>query len=485
MQATEKPLSYRLTRPFGLRFALPGRSVLVLGDIYVFSDVVGDARFLQEDAGEVKRTKIEKRGQRAWLQEAWKLLAALIAGILLTIFGYYYVQYREQNPFTVEDVRRFDSVRVGVGEFWFDEDRGIFASVTSHLRMDGVEVMELPFTPDRKIARGLHYKSPEDLYLFESVPLPNHRPCVPEPLDPIEARELRTWQELVSKQKVDVLILGEVIADLKTIRLWIGSLEGPQSLVLPITSQGEISEAARLAKVAVLMAVPQVMERRLHLDRDPNWHRQRVEEAIRSLNHTLTWGGIDKDSRLAMEVTRARLHVNLLIHGHEVSTEEVEGSFRALWRANAFPAPCGSVSAMYDQDEAVLAVVLTRRTESDLWHSRALAAFERVNEKAQNRGDCGAAGISRRMINRLLVERGLRMDNPEMIEEGFTKLEEQYARLPLCDSPALKIMLPDAMIVLYRQAADKTSNEKYRQRAEDLWILHKRNFPKGPFERPL
>ena len=434
----------------------------------------------------MKRTRNRDQLCPPWLKPVVKWLGGFAASVLLFIGGYEYSQYRERNSFTVQEVQQLSPLRVGIGNFWFDAESRAFASLTSSLRTDGVEVIELSGTPDRKIAGGLHYKSPEDLFLFESVPLPNHRSCFPEPLEAIQERELVTWQELVRIQEVDVLVLGEVTSDPQILRLWIGSMDGPQSLVLSFSTRSEITEATYLAKVAILMAIPQIMERRLNLATSPEKHVQKVMEAVRSLTHTLAWKGIDQSSQLAMEVTRARLQVNLLIHGREVATHEIEDSYWALRQSNRIAAPCGSVSTIYHQDEAILAVVLTRRTESDAWDRRALAAFERVKAKAEAGGSCGAAGMSERMISRLIVERGLRQNNPDLIEEGLANLERQYARLTLCSSPTLAIMLPDTMIVLYRQAAKETLNEEYGQRAKELWERHNREFPKGgPVELAL
>ena len=88
-------------------------------------------------------------------------------------------------------------------------------------------------------------------------------------------------------------------------------------------------------------------------------------------------------------------------------------------------------------------------------------------------------------INRLIVERGLRQTDTRLIDEGLRNLEKQYDILPFCDSPMLKIKLPDVMIVLYRQAAKETLNEEHSQRAAELWERHKNDFPKGLFERSL
>ena len=433
----------------------------------------------------MKRRRRILRGRPPWLKAAARWVGGLFAGVLLLLIGYEYGKFRERNPFIVHEVQQLSPLRVGVGRFWFDNGNAAFATLTSSLRTDGVEVIELSGMPGRRIASGLHYQSADDLMLYESVPLPNHKSCFPEPLEAIEERELETWHELVTTQEVDVLMLGEVISDPRTLRLWIGGLDGPQSLVLSVSTKDEVAGAVHLVKVAILMAIPQVVERKLHLAVDPETQRQEVTEAVRSLTQTLEWRGIDKDSRLAMEVTRARLQVNLLIHGHEVATHEIEEGFWALRQSIRVTAPCGSVSAMYDQDESVLARVLTRRTGSDAWDRRALAALERVKAKAELGGSCGAAGMSERVINRLIVERGFRQNDRELIEEGLRKLERQYTRLPLCDSPILAIMLPDTMIVLYRQAAKQTQKGDYSQRAQELWERHEKDFPKVPFERPL
>ena len=420
-----------------------------------------------------------------WLKAAVKWVAALITSVGLIFIAYEYGRYRERNSFTVQEVQQISPLRVGIGRFWFDDGSASFASLTSSLRTDGVEIIELPGIPDRKIASGLHYKSPDDLFLYESVPLPNHRSCFPEPLEVIEERELKTWQELVMAQTVDVLILGEVTPDPKTLRLWIGGMDGPHSLFLPYSARGEITEATDPVKVAILTALPHLMERKLELSPNMDSRNQEVVAAIQSLTHALEWRGIDKSSRLAIEVTRARLQANLLIQGRDVPDHEIEDGYWALRQSNRIDAPCGSVSAMYDQDEAIHAVALTRSTGSDAWDRRASAAFERFKVKAEEGGSCGAAQMSEQSINRLIVERGLRQKDTRLIDEGLRNLEKQYDILPFCDSPMLQIKLPDVMIVLYRQAAKETLNEEYSQRAEELWDLHNKDFPTGQFERNL
>ena len=413
-------------------------------------------------------------------------LGGLVTGVLLAVGAYEYAQYRERNLFTIEEVQQLSALRIGVGSFWFDEGSSAFATLTSTMRADGIELIELPGTPDRKIAGGLHYKSPDNLFTHESVPLPNHRSCYPEPLEAIEERELETWKELVTTQDVDVLVLGEVNSDPKTLRLWIGGMDGPHSLFLPFSTRGEINEATDPVKVAILMALPRLMERKLELSPDMQARNQEVVAAIQSLTDALKWRGIDKSSRLAIEVTRARLQSSLLIQGeHLPDQEDIEDGYWSLRQSNRIAAPCGSVAVMYDQDEAIHAVALTRGTGSDAWYRRATAAFERVQEKAKKGGSCGAAEMAEQDINRLIVERGIRQKDPRQIAEGLRNLEKQYDLLPFCLSPMLHIKLPDVMIVLYRQAAKETLNEEYSQRAEELWELHSQDFPNGLFERSL
>lgn len=433
----------------------------------------------------MKQRRQSARSRPAWLKAAAAWLVGLITSAALIFISFEYGRNRERNSFTVQEVHQISPLQIGIGRFWFDDGSAAFASLTSFLRTDGVEVIELPGMPDRKIASGLHYKGPDDLFLYESVPLPNHRSCFPKPLEAIEERELQTWQELVIAQTVDVLILGEVTSDPKTLRLWIGGMDGPHSLFLPFSTRGEITEATDPVKVAILTTLPRLMEHKLELSPNLDARNQEVVAAIQSLTHALKWRGIDKSSRLAIEVTRARLQASLLTQGKDVPDQKIEDGYWALRQSNRIAAPCGSVSVMYDQDEAIHAVALTRSTGSDAWDRRASAAFERVKEKAEKGGSCGAAEMSEQNINRLIVERGLRQKDTRLIEEGLRNLEKQYDILPFCDSPVLKIKLPDVMIVLYRQAAKETLNEEYSQRAEELWERHKKDFPKGLFERSL
>ena len=201
--------------------------------------------------------------------------------------AYIYIDYKESNSITIQEIQRFVPFRIGVGKFWFDDGNKAYGSLISSLRVDGLEITEMEAVPDRKIAQGLQYIIQQDLGQYKSVPLPSHRPCLVEPLEDLEVRELKVWRELISLTKVEVLILGEINSEPKELRLWVGGYAGPRSVTLPFSTKKEITQATDLAKVAILIALVQVAEDKLNLEKKYDAHVPKVLKALKSIEHTL------------------------------------------------------------------------------------------------------------------------------------------------------------------------------------------------------
>ena len=287
--------------------------------------------------------------------------------------------------------------------------------------------------------------------------------------------------ELIASLEVEVLIVGEMTSEPRELRLWIGSARGPLSVVLPFSTKLEITQSTERAKVAILIALTQVAEDRLHLEQNDDSHLLKVRKALDSINHALGWRGVDKDSHLAIRVTRARLQENLLIHFHDIPSRDIEESYWALKQSNELTGACGPMSVVYDFSEANLAWILTRRTKSPVWDQRAVATLERISDSATAAGQLEIDAISEMIRNRLEIEREIRQEDHSLISAGFEKLERQYLQLPDINSPSLWIRLPDTMIVLYRQASEVTGNEAYQKRAEEIGKCFP-NLPHGAYE---
>ena len=396
-----------------------------------------------------------------------------------------YDQYRDQDKsITTPAVQRLVPLSIGIGKFWFDTGDRVYGSLISSLRTDGVEVTELDAVPDRRIAQSLRYLAPDAHDQYKLVPLPNHRRCLVQTLDAVEARELNVWNHLMTSAAVDVVILGEMTSEPNELRLWIGGEEGPRSVLLPYSTKKEKAQVADRVKIALLTAMARVAEDRLNLEPNYKGHVERVLEALKTINHTLTWRGLGEQSRLAMKVTRARLHENLLVHQYNVPTRDIEESYWALKYSNETEAPCKSISVAYDSSEASLAWVLTRRTRNDVWEQRAIAALEGISKKARGEGQPEIAVVSEITISRLGIERGMRDNDAVVIADGLKELEVWYGKLPELNSPLLWVKLPDTMITLYRQAAQVTNNPRYREREREI----SKCFPKlpgGSYERRL
>ena len=392
----------------------------------------------------------------------------VIVGVLSAYIAHVLIKHEENTSITVSDIERVVPFQIGIGKFWFDEDKVVYANLASFLRTDGIQLTELSSVPDRKIAEALRYVTKKDARYHDTVPLPNSISCRPALDEPIEARELKIWRELVESLSVEVLLIGEVTSNPRELRLWIGGFKGLSSLVLPFSTSPEIMRASDRTKIAILMTIMQVAEDRLHLERDYDAHVPKVRRALESIEHTLTWRGLDDASRLAIKVTRARLHENLLIHSHNIPTRAVEESYWALRHSNEVSDSCGSMSMPYHFSEANMAWILTRRTKSAVWDERAVGKLTAIHERAMQDGQIEFAETSEMIINRLEVERGIRNRSPDMIQEGLQKLENQYSKLLQIPSPFLWMKLPDAMIALYRQAAKATGNVDYESRSQEL-----------------
>ena len=409
------------------------------------------------------------------------IVAPLVIGIGVGYLTHLLITHQNDNSITVSPIENIVPFRIAIGHFWFDEEKKAYGSFVSSLRTDGVELTEINKVPDRNIARGLQYRDHGKVNHFRSVPLPNQQSCLLPPQKRVEIRESKVWRELIASLEVEVLILGEMTSEPRELRLWIGSARGPLSLVLPFSTKLEITQSTERAKVAILMALIQVAEDRLHLEENDDLHVPKVRKALDSINHALGWRGVDKDSHLAIRVTRARLQENLLIHFHDIPTRDIEESYWVLKQSNELSKACSSISVMYEFSEANFAWILTRRTKSAVWNQRAVATLERISERATAAGQPEFVAISKMTRNRLEIERGIRQEDFSLISAGFEKLEGQYLQLPDINSPMLWIKLPDTMITLYRQASKVTGNEAYLRRAEEIGKCFP-NLPHGAYE---
>ena len=214
-----------------------------------------------------------------------RFVVPLLVGIGGGYLTHLLIEDQDKNPITVSHIENLVPFRIAIGHFWFDDEKKAYGSFVSSLRTDGVELTEINQVPDRNIARGLRYRDHGKLNHFRFVPLPNQQSCLLPPQKRIEVRESKIWRELIASLEVEVLILGEMTSEPRELRLWIGSARGPFSLVLPFSTKLEITQSTERAKVAILMALIQVAEDRLHLEQNNDPHVPKVRKALDSINH--------------------------------------------------------------------------------------------------------------------------------------------------------------------------------------------------------